>query len=94
MGIYYSYIDKLILKDKKDSTEQAFFEIKYSTVISLESGLNDKKTVGKIVLCDLQKIIYPKIEKIFLDLLKHSGYPNVKFESKEDFNELYKKRGN
>jgi len=85
---------KLILKDKKDSTEQAFFEIKYSTVISLESGLNDKKTVGKIVLCDLQKIIYPKIEKIFLDIIKNAGYPELKFERKVDFENLYKEKFN
>ena len=32
--------------------------------------------------------VYPKIERIFLDLLTHSGYPNVKFETKVDFKHL------
>ena len=47
-----------------------------------------------IFLKEVPTEVYPKIEKILLDLLKHSGYPNVKFENKVDFNELYKNRGN
>ena len=46
-----------------------------------------------IVAVSTSSIAYlldPAIEKIFLDLLSHSGYPNVKFETKVDFNELYK----
>ena len=71
---------KLILNDKKDSLEKAFFEIKYATVITIDENLNDKNIIGKIILCDLQKIVYPKIEKIFLDLIKIAGYPELKFE--------------
>ena len=63
---------KLTLQDKKDNFEKAFFEIKYATVITMIK-YKDKKEIGKIVLCDLQKIIYPKIEKIFLDLIKNAG---------------------
>ena len=56
---------KLILNDKKDSLEKAFFEIKYATVITIDETVSDKDTIRKIILCDLQKIVYPKIEKIF-----------------------------
>ena len=73
---------KLILRDKKNSKDKAFFEIKYATIISIDSSISDKKTISIIVLCDLQKIVYPKIEKIFLDLIKNSGYPGLKFEKK------------
>tara|TARA_Y100001936_G_C15847573_1_gene545444 strand:- start:334 stop:768 length:435 start_codon:yes stop_codon:yes gene_type:complete len=85
---------KLVLQDKKDSLEKAFFEIKYATVITIDETVNDKNTIGKIILCDLQKIIYPKIEKIFLDLIKISGYPELKFEKKVDFEKLYDERLN
>ena len=85
---------KLTLQDKKDNTEKSFFEIKYATVINLDKSINEKNTVGKIVLCDLQKIIYPKVEKIFLDLIKSAGYPELKFEKKVDFEALYKQRFN
>ncbi len=85
---------KLILRDKKNSKDKAFFEIKYATIISIDSSISDKKTISKIVLCDLQKIVYPKIEKIFLDLIKNSGYPGLKFEKKVDFEKMYNEKFN
>ena len=80
---------KLILRDKKNSKDKAFFEIKYATVISVKSSIVDKKKIGKIVLCDLQKIIYPKIQKIFIDLIKNAGYPDIKFDKYVDFEKMY-----
>ncbi len=85
---------KLTLQDKKDSDKKAFFEIKYSSVITIDDKVSDKSVVGKIVLCDLQKVVYPKIEKIFLDLIKVSGYPELKFEKKVDFEKLYNEKFN
>jgi len=38
--------------------------------------------------------IYPKIEKIFLNLLDLSGFSGVKIEKKIDFNKLYNERIN
>ena len=43
----------------------------------------------KIILCEVQNKIYPNIEKIFLNLLKDSGYPVIKIEKKIDFEKLY-----
>ena len=80
---------KLILQDKKNSTEKAFFEIQYATVISIDTSITDKKVISRIVLSDLQKFIYPKIEKIFLDLIRNAGYPNIKFEKNVDFEKMY-----
>ena len=80
---------KLILQDKNKNTNKAFFEIKYATVISVKSSIVDKKKIGKIVLCDLQKIIYPKIQKIFIDLIKNAGYPDIKFDKVVDFEKMY-----
>jgi len=81
---------KLILQDKNDNNnDKAFFEIKYATVISIDDSITDKNIISKIVLSDLQKIIYPKIEKIFLNLIKDAGYPNIKFEKKVDFEKMY-----
>ena len=36
-------------------------------------------------MCDVQTKIYPDLRKIFLDLLHNSGYPDIKFEKKIDF---------
>ena len=38
---------KLILNDKKDSLEKAFFEIKYATVITIDETVSDKDTIRK-----------------------------------------------
>ena len=85
---------KLTLQDKKDNDEKSFFEIKYATVITIDSSITDKNLIGRIVLCDLQKIIYPKIENIFLNLIKNAGYPEIKFEKKVDFEKLYNDKFN
>ena len=80
---------KLTLQDKNNVVEKAFFEIKYSTVITLNNEVNDKNVISKIILCDLQKEIYPRLESIFLNIIKNSGYPELKFEKKVDFEKLY-----
>ena len=85
---------KLTLQDKKDNDEKSFFEIKYATVITIDNSITDKNLIGKIVLCDLQKIIYPKIENIFLSLIKNAGYPEINFEKKVDFEKLYNDKFN
>ena len=48
----------------------------------------------KIILCDVQIEIYPDLEKALLNLLHNSGYPNIKFEKKVDFEKLYNERLN
>ena len=48
----------------------------------------------KIVLCDVQIEIYPALEKALLDLIHNSGYPDVKFEKKIDFEAMYKQKFN
>ena len=85
---------KLVLQDKTSEGETAFFEIKYATAISIDPSITDKKIISKIVLCDLQKTIYPKIEKIFLNLIRDAGYPNIKFEKKVDFEKMYNDKFN
>jgi len=40
------------------------------------------------------KEIYPELEKIFLNLLKDSGYPEIKLDKKIDFDKLYEEKFN
>tara|TARA_B100001029_G_scaffold52248_1_gene41876 strand:- start:8271 stop:8705 length:435 start_codon:yes stop_codon:yes gene_type:complete len=85
---------RLTLQDKKDVVEKAFFDIKYATVITLDAKVIDKNMISKIILCDLQKMIYPKLEAIFLNIIKVAGYPDLKFEKKVDFEKLYNEKFN
>ena len=80
--------------DKEQSKKKSYFEIVYSTIIKLNEEIKDKKELEKIILCDVQKEIYPSMEKALLDLLHNSGYPDIKFEKKIDFENLYKQKFN
>ena len=80
--------------DNSESKKKSHFEITYSTVIKLDKEIKDKNILQKIVLCDVQKEVYPEMEKALLSLLHTSGYPEIKFEKKIDFEELYKKNFN
>ena len=66
----------------------------YTSVIKLSEEIKDKNVIQKIVLCDVQKEVYPEIEKALLNRLHTSGYSDVKFLKKVDFEELYKKNFN
>ena len=80
--------------DNTESKKKSHFEMIYTTVIKLNEEIKDKKILQKIILCDVQKEIYPELEKALLNLLHTSGYPNIKFEKKVDFDELYNKQFN
>ena len=84
----------LKFEDKKFSEKKSYFEIVYASVVKINEDIKDKKDLEKIVLCDVQNVIYPKLEKTFLDLLHNSGFPEVKLEKKIDFNKLYNDRFN
>ena len=79
-------------EDKSESAKKAYFEIVYITIIKLGDEIKEKKELQKIILCDVQIDIYPKLQKALLDLLHNSGYPEVKFEKKVNFEELYNQR--
>ena len=81
-------------EDKNQNKIQYYFEIVFSTIIRVNENIKETKQLEKIVLCDVQNEIYPDLEKSFIELLKLSGYPGLKFEKKIDFNNLYKKQFN
>ena len=87
-------ITKLTYKDKNDSEKQSNFEIFYASVIKINNDDLNKEELEKIILCDLQMEIYPKLEKIFLNIIKDSGFPNLKLNKKVDFEQLYNQRLN
>ena len=81
-------------EDKNKSFKRAYFEIVYSTIIQINDDVKEKKELERIILCDVQNKIYPDLEKALLDLLHNSGYPQIKFEKKVDFENLYNQKFN
>ena len=85
---------KLNYQDNGQSQKKSYFEIIYATIIKIEEKISDKKTMEKIILCDVQKKISKNLEKVFVNLLSDSGYPGVKIEKKIDFEKLYNQKFN
>ena len=80
----------LKFEDKEANEKKSYFEMIYATVISVENDLKEKKDLEKIILCDVQKKIYPNLEKAFLNLIHDSGHEKIKV----DFQKLYNERFN
>ena len=81
-------------EDKNENKKKSHFELNYATIIEVNDTVKEKNDLEKIILCDVQIEIYPELEKSLLNLLHNSGYPDIKFEKKVDFESLYKKRFN
>ena len=81
-------------EDKNQNKRKSYFEIVFATIIRVNENINEAKQLEKIVLCDVQNEIYPDLEKSFIELLKISGYPGLKFEKQIDFDDLYKQKIN
>ncbi len=81
-------------EDKQENKKKSIFEINYATVVRVSDEIKKKEDLEKIILCDVQIEIYPSLEKALLDLLHNSGYPEIKFDKKVDFEKLYSQRLN
>jgi len=84
----------LKFEDKEESLKKSYFEIIFSTIIKVDDEVIEKKELEKIILCDVQNEIYSDLEKSLLNLLHNSGYPEIKFEKKIDFENLYNQKFN
>ena len=87
-------ITKINYKDPTENKRKSYFEIQYATVIKLKDKKIKKDELERIILCDVQNEIYPGLEKIFLSVIKDSGFPDLKLEKKVDFEKLYQQKLN
>ena len=81
-------------QDTSESKRKSHFEMTYTTIIKLIKEIKNKDILQKIILCDVQKEMYPEMERALLNLLRMSGYANIEFEKKIDFEDLYNKKFN
>tara|TARA_B100001109_G_C18613041_1_gene357853 strand:- start:71 stop:493 length:423 start_codon:yes stop_codon:yes gene_type:complete len=82
----------LKFEDKQENKKKSHFEINYATIIKVSDEIKEKKDLEKIILCDVQIQIYPHLEKSLLDLLHNSGFQDIRFEKKIDFQKLFNQR--
>jgi len=82
----------LKFEDKEFNERKSHFELTYTSIVKINEEVKNKKELEKILLCDVQNKIYPNLKKIFINLLENSGFPEIKFDKKVDFNKLYNER--
>ena len=87
-------ITKLSYRDPTQNKKKSFFEIEYSTVIKIINKSLKKEELERVILCDVQNEIFPKLEKILINMISESGYPGIKFEKKVDFTKLFNEKFN
>ena len=87
-------ITKINYKDPSQNKRKSYFEILYASVIKIKDKKLKKEELERIILCDVQNEIYPDLEKIFLNVIKESGFPDLKLEKKVDFEKLYQQKLN
>ena len=80
----------LKFEDKELNQKKSHFEMTYTSIVKIDEKVKNEKELKKILLCDVQNKISSNMQKIFLNMLHDSGYPEVKFGKKFDFNKLYK----
>ena len=71
--------------DKEEDVKKSIFEFVFTSVVQVDENLRDKKILEKIILVEVQKEIYPDIEKTLINLLHDSGYPAIKNRKENRF---------
>tara|TARA_B110001452_G_C15184858_1_gene411527 strand:+ start:105 stop:527 length:423 start_codon:yes stop_codon:yes gene_type:complete len=84
----------LKFEDKEPNEKKSYYEIIYAIIVKISEDVKDKKDLEKIILCDAPNLIYPELEKSFLNLVHNSGHPEIKIEKKIDFKKLYSEKFN
>jgi len=83
----------LKFQDKENNEKKSHFEIVYASIVKLDENVKEKKEIQKIILCDVQKKIQPRMEKAFTDLINNSGFKQVIVKN-IDFEKLYNSQFN
>ena len=83
----------LKFEDKEGNEKKSYFELVYVSIVKLDESVTEKKDVEKIILCDVQKEVQPKMEKAFTDLINNSGFKQVTVKN-IDFEKLYNSKFN
>ena len=80
--------------NKNTVEKKSYFEVVYSSIVKIDDEVKEKKDLQKIILCDVQNEIFPKLEKILLNMITDSGYSGIKFDKKVDFTKLFNEKFN
>ena len=58
--------------DKSQTEKKSYFEVVYSSIVKIGEDIKVKKELQKIILCDIQNEIFPKLEKVLINMITDS----------------------
>ena len=67
-------------------------EINFTTLVSVEMPLPDKKELEKIILIKIPTEIYPLLYEIFIYLFSQAGLKDISIKKEVDFERLYNEK--
>ena len=67
-------------------------DINFTTLVSLEMPLPDKKELEKIILIKIPTEIYPSLYEIFIYLFSQAGLKDISIKKEVDFERLYNEK--
>ena len=79
----------LKLVPSPDVKHKMLVEINMAALVSLESSLDDKKALEKIILINIPTEVYPILYETFIYLFKQAGLKEIQIDKKVNFEKLY-----
>ena len=67
-------------------------EINFTTLVSVDKDIKDKKELEKIFLVKIPTEIYPTLYEIFIYLFKKAGVKNISITKEVDFEKMYNEK--
>ena len=79
----------LKLVPSPDVKHKMLVEINMTALVSLESNLNDKKALEKIILINIPTEVYPTLYETFIYLFKQAGLKEIQIDKEVNFEKLF-----
>ncbi len=79
----------LKLVPSPDVKHKMLVEINMAALVSLESSLDDKKALEKIILINIPTEVYPTLYETFIYLFKQAGLKEIQIDKNVNFEKLY-----
>jgi len=79
----------LKLVPSSDVKHKMLVEINMTALVSLESNLNDKKALEKIILINIPTEVYPTLYETFIYLFKQAGLKEIQIDKEVNFEKLF-----
>ena len=69
-------------------------EINFTSLVSVENNLTDKKELEKIILVKIPTEIYPDLYETFVYLFTKAGIKNISIDKEVNFEKMYNEKKN